>query len=114
MQFHATVMVTIFVVLLALALWALLNNRGVGPFEASVRQVAPSGGGRTTVTVDVRNDGSKSARATCHVTVRDSSGGRLDETTVLTPPIAPGDASTVEAIFVDLRTTADEFEVSCR
>src|SRR4051794_18239214 len=35
-QYHATIMVTIFLVLAALGVWAFLPHKGVGPFASKV------------------------------------------------------------------------------
>src|SRR5690349_6542018 len=36
-QYHATIFVTIFLVLAALGVWAFIAHRGVGPYHASIQ-----------------------------------------------------------------------------
>jgi hypothetical protein len=113
-QFHATVMVTIFLAILALALWAFLNNRGIGPFDASVREVSPLDGGRVSFVVEVRNTGSKTARATCHVDALDETNAPLRSVTLVTDPISGGESTQVEGEIGGLSRAPISLEPSCR
>jgi hypothetical protein len=113
-QFHATVMVTIFLAILALALWAFLNNRGIGPFDASVREVSALQDGRVSFVVEVRNTGSKTARATCHVDALDDTNARIRSVTLVTDPIAGGESGEVEGQIAGLTRAPASLEPSCR
>jgi hypothetical protein len=67
-QYHATVMVTIGLVLIGLAMFAFLNHRGVGPFPAHVDTWTFQAPSSIVVDVTVTNGGSRAARANCRVT----------------------------------------------
>jgi len=112
-QYHATIMVTIFLVLAGLALWAFIGHHGVGPFDGKVARMGPDRGGTVTIVVEVTNQGSKESRATCSVTAVDSQD--LDEGTVttLTPPIPGHSSVTVTAVFRGLGTPPADYRVRC-
>jgi hypothetical protein len=114
MQFHATVMVTIFLAVLALALWAFVNSRGIGPFDASIRRFSSLEEGRVSFVVRVRNTGSKTARATCHVDALDDTNARLRSTTLVTEPIPAGESVEVEALIGGLAEPPASVEANCR
>src|SRR2546423_11625597 len=67
-QYHATVMVTILLVLAGLAAFAFLNHRGVGPFPAHATDWTFRPPSSLVVQATVTNEGTRSARANCRVT----------------------------------------------
>jgi hypothetical protein len=67
-QYHATIMVTILLVLAGLALFAFLNHRGVGPFPAHVDTWSFRAPSSIVVEATVTNGGTRAARANCRVT----------------------------------------------
>jgi hypothetical protein len=66
-QYHATIMVTIFLVLVGLGAFALFSHHGVGPFTGRAVHTEYRSDGTFIVEVTVRNDGSKQSRANCRV-----------------------------------------------
>lgn len=97
-QYHATVMVTIFLVLAGLAVFAFIGHQGIGPFHAGVvssRFKAPSS---IVVVSRVRNEGSKTSRANCRVVA--FVGGTIESSqNLLTRPIPPKGTITVREIL---------------
>ena len=87
-QYHATVMVTVALVLVGLALFAFLNHRGVGPFKASQVRFERRGAGAIDVTFAVTNQGGRAARSTCRITALDDTGTTVADESLLTGPIA--------------------------
>jgi hypothetical protein len=87
-QYHATVAVTIVLVLLGLALFAFLSHRGVGPFKGHADHWASRPPASLVVNVSVRNDGSKTARANCRIVALVGQTAESAES-VLTDPIDP-------------------------
>ncbi|MFN2545617.1 MAG: hypothetical protein ABR600_13760 [Actinomycetota bacterium] len=66
-QYHATVMITVFLVLAGLAAFAFLSHRGVGPFTGRAVRVTSRPPSSLAVEAVVRNRGSKAARANCRI-----------------------------------------------
>jgi hypothetical protein len=66
-QYHATVAVTIFLVVAGLAAFAFLSHRGVGPFQGRAVHVESRPPSSLLVEGIVHNQGSKSARANCRI-----------------------------------------------
>ena len=67
-QYHATVMITILLVLAGLAAFAFLNHRGVGPFPAHADSWTFHAPSSLVVEATVTNQGTRSSRANCRVT----------------------------------------------
>lgn len=112
-QYHATIMVTIFVALVALALWAFLSHRGVGPFDVKLLHQGPFRGGRVSVVLEVTNQGSKTSRATCSVRAFDASDTAIDTATVLTPPIPAHTTIDVTQTFRGLDVEPADYDTVC-
>jgi hypothetical protein len=112
-QYHATVMVTIALVLLGLAAFAFLSRQGVGPFEAVVQRHTVLPGERVETVVVVENGGSKAARATCQVIALDATGKRQAVTTLLTPQIPGGESVAVRTTLEGLGADPAAFRVDC-
>jgi hypothetical protein len=111
-QYHATVMVAIFLVLAGLAAFALWSRHGVGPFQGSVRDVRISGGSLTVV-ARVENQGSKIARSTCQITALDASNAAEAAETVLTGEIPAGGAITLRRSFPGVTTVPANVTIAC-
>src|SRR5436309_14555088 len=87
-QYHATVLVTILLVLAGLAAFAVLGHRGVGPFEAHATSFTFRPPSSLVVEAAVTNQGTKNARANCRVTeFQGNAAGAADS--VLTDLIPP-------------------------
>jgi DNA-directed RNA polymerase subunit RPC12/RpoP len=112
-QYHATIMVTIFAALLALGLWAFLGHRGVGPFDAELARRGPFRAGTEAVVVAVTNQGSKTGRATCSVRAFDAADTGIATVTILTPPIPPHTTIDVTQTLMGLDTEPADFETVC-
>jgi predicted nucleic acid-binding Zn ribbon protein len=93
-QYHGTVVVAIVAAVAALAIAASLSLRGIGPYAAEVRGVAPAQPQGYAVTYTVTNEGTKAGRAKCRILALGDTGQRLRARTVVTPPIEGG--STLE------------------
>lgn len=112
-QYHATLLVTIFAALVALALWAFLSHRGVGPFDARLAHQGPFRAGSVSVVLEVTNQGSKTSRATCSIRAFDAANTAIDTTTLLTPPIPPNTTIDVTQMFRGLDSEPAEFDTVC-
>ena len=110
-QYHATVMVTIFLILAGLAAFAFIRHQGVGPFPAHVETFAPSDAGSIAVTVVVRNAGTKQARANCVLSVLDTEQIIVRTDSFLTPRIDPGASLTVRRVVRGI--TGADYDASC-
>ena len=88
-QYHATIMVTIVLVLVGLGAFALLSHRGVGPFTARVTHSHTRAPSSLVVNATVHNEGSKRSRANCTVAALVQDSAEASDT-ILTPPIEAG------------------------
>ena len=93
-QYHGTVVVAIVLAVAGLAVAASLSLRGVGPYGAEVRGVAPAEPIGYAITYAVTNEGTRAGRAKCQLVALDADGRRLRTQNTLTSQIAGG--STVE------------------
>ena len=91
-QYHGTVVVAIVAAVVGLALAASLSLRGVGPYEAEVREVAPADDLGHEITYAVTNEGTRPGRAKCQLIARDANGRELRARNTLTTQI-PGGAT---------------------
>ena len=91
-QLHATILGGVAIGFIGLALLGRLALAGVGPFTSQLTAVTLQPDGGVAVTLTVRNDGTKTANATCRV----SRGGvpAPDDIDVLTDPLQPGQTLT--------------------
>jgi hypothetical protein len=112
-QYHATVMVAIFLVLLGLALFAFWNHHGVGPFRGSVRDFRAPPGRSLVVVATVENQGSKSARATCRLSALDASNTEEAGEMVLTPTIPGHETITLRHTFPSVTAAPAAVTISC-
>jgi hypothetical protein len=113
-QYHATIMVTVAVVLIGLGVFAFLNHRGVGPFTGTMQRTQVVGPSSIRVVVSVANEGSKTGRSTCRITAVDTAGQALTSDTVLTEPIPADRTVTVRTTLRALSATPDHVSVFCR
>ena len=89
-QYHGTVVAAILVAVAGLAIAASLSLRGVGPYAAEVRDVAPADAAGVVVAFRVTNEGTKPGRAKCQLVAVGSAGERLRAQTTITAQIAGG------------------------
>ena len=113
-QYHATIMVTVALVLVALGVFAFLNHRGVGPFAATVQRTDVVGPSSIRAVVTVTNEGSRTGRSTCRVVAVGTSGDTLATASVLTDPIAADTSLTVRVVLRQLTASPDHVTAICR
>jgi hypothetical protein len=94
-QYHGTVVAAIIVAVVGLAIAASLSLRGVGPYEAEVRDVAAADPGYA-ITFVVTNEGTRPGRAKCQLRALDQAGQRLRTANTVTARIEGG--ATAEVI----------------
>jgi hypothetical protein len=112
-QYHATVMVAIFLVLIGIAAFALWSRHGVGPFDGTVNGFRVPPGESLAVVATVENQGSKTARSTCRISVRDASNTEVAGETVLTPPIRAHGSITLRHAFPSVTVPPSAVTISC-
>lgn len=111
-QYHGTVVVAIVLAVAGLALAASLSLRGVGPYIAEVRGVAPADVGRT-ITYAVTNEGTRPGRAKCQIVALDADGRRIGTRNTLTPQIAGGESVEQEETMSSLDADPSSVTVTC-
>jgi hypothetical protein len=112
-QYHATVMVTVALVLVGLAAFAFLSHRGVGPFAGGVVSRTQIGVNALRVDIRVANEGSKAARATCTIRGLDAQDTQVAVETILTPRIPSRSSVIVQSTLQNLETQVASVRVSC-
>jgi hypothetical protein len=90
-QYHGTVVVAIVLAVVGLALAASLSLRGVGPYAAEVREVAPAAELGHEITYAVTNEGTRPGRAKCQLVARGADGRELRARNTLTSQIPGGE-----------------------
>jgi len=99
-QVHGTVFVAVALAIVVMAVLGRVALSGIGPFRASVTEVAAAGTG-LAITLSVTNEGTKTGSTTCRVT-RATPGGAGPSAIVQSPHIDAGRTAT-------FRTTTDRF-----
>jgi hypothetical protein len=111
-QIHGTVFLGVGFAVVALALLANLAVSGIGPFRASVSEVAPDPRG-LVLTLTVTNDGSRVGSTTCRV--HDLDGGLGPDTAfVQTPRIEAGATLTFDVTVTALGNEPRPLTAECR
>ncbi len=112
-QYHATVMVAVFLVLVGIAVFAFWSHHGVGPFQGSVTQFRLSAGQSLTVVATVENQGSKAARSTCRISARNASHTEVAGDMVLTPPVPAHGSVTLRHSIPGVAAPPADVTISC-
>jgi hypothetical protein len=112
-QYHGTVAVAIIVAVIALAVAASLSFRGVGPYHADVRQVAPADPSGFTVHFAVTNEGTRAGRAKCQLIAIGDSGERVRSRSTVTAPIEGGATAEEQETIAGLESEPAQVSVSC-
>jgi predicted nucleic acid-binding Zn ribbon protein len=112
-QYHGTVAAAIVLAVIGLAVAASLSMRGVGPYSAEVRQVAPSEPVGFDITYAVTNEGSNPGRAKCQLIALGASGERLRTRTTLTARIEGGATAEQTETIPGLEAQPAQVTVSC-
>jgi hypothetical protein len=110
-QVHGTAFIGIAIAVLLLALVARLSVSGIGPFDAHVSAVVPSGEG-LAVTLLVTNTGTSVGSTTCRLTDPSARYGGASAY-VQSPQIGPGQALTFTAEVSQLGSTPRLLSVEC-
>jgi predicted nucleic acid-binding Zn ribbon protein len=112
-QYHGTMAVAIIVGVVALAVWASLSMRGVGPFQAEVLSISEAQDG-ATATISVVNQGTARGSATCRLEARDAQGRPLRSTSVSTGRLDGGQRATLSVPITGLSQLPATVVASCR
>jgi hypothetical protein len=93
-QYHGTIVVAIIGGVVALAIWASLSMRGVGPYRAEVVSITDAPPGAALVTLLVENQGTSRGAATCRLEARDADGFPLRTGSLVTGQLDGGSSGT--------------------
>jgi hypothetical protein len=111
-QVHGTVIITVLIGFVILALLARMAVNGLGPFPATLDAVVPAGAG-LEVTLTVTNEGTAAGTTTCRVSdAADRGGGR--SAFVLSPQLGPSETRTFQAVVTEFGGEVRELVVECR
>jgi hypothetical protein len=111
-QYHGTVAAAIVLAVIGLAVAASLSLRGVGPYAAEIRAIAPADPG-FAITYVVTNEGTKAGRAKCQLVAIGDSGERLRTRSTLTARIEGGATAEQTETIPGLTDEPSEVTVSC-
>ncbi|HEX5039311.1 MAG TPA: hypothetical protein VFW95_04175 [Candidatus Limnocylindria bacterium] len=112
-QYHGTVAVAIVLAVAGLAIAASLSLRGVGPYAAEVRNVAPTDTGGVVVAFRVTNEGTKPGRAKCQIVAFGDAGQRLRAQTTITAQIAGGATAEETETIPGLDSEPERVTIEC-
>jgi predicted nucleic acid-binding Zn ribbon protein len=112
-QYHGTVAAAIVLAVIGLAVAASLSLRGVGPYEAEVRSVAPADPAGYAITYAVTNEGTKPGRAKCQLVALGASGERLRTRSTLTTQIEGGATAEHTETIPGLTDEPAEVTITC-
>jgi len=112
-QYHATVMVTIIIVLAGLGVLALISHHGVGPFTGHTSRFTYRSDGTLVVAATVRNDGSKVSHANCRITPFVGKTFAEDSDAVLTPLIQPHATVRIRDVLHGVHAKPTDVVVTC-
>jgi predicted nucleic acid-binding Zn ribbon protein len=112
-QYHGTMVVAIIAGVVALAIWASLAMRGVGPYESRVTGVDPAPPGAVEVTIEVENLGTARGYGKCQLRALDAAGSTLRVQPISAGPLEGGASGTFAARISGLTQLPDQVTVSC-
>jgi hypothetical protein len=112
-QYHGTVAVAIVLAVAGLAFAASLSLRGVGPYDAEVRGVAPAVDLGHEITYAVTNEGTRPGRAKCQLVARDADGRALRVRNTVTSQVAGGATVELTEMIPGLADEPAEVTVTC-
>lgn len=112
-QYHGTMVVAIIAGVVALAIWASLAMRGVGPYEARVTDVQPAPPGAVAVTVEVANLGTARGYGKCQLRALDAAGSVLRVAPLSAGPLEGGAQGTFTGRISGLAELPEEVVVTC-
>jgi len=106
------VFIAVSLAVVILAVLARLSIAGIGPFPATVDDVAASGDG-LAITLTVTNEGDAAGRTTCRVG-RAGDRGTGIAAFVTSPQLAPHETRTFTAAVTELGTVPGDLVIACR
>jgi hypothetical protein len=112
-QYHGTMVVAIIAGVVALAIWASLSMRGIGPYEARVTDVQPAPPGAVAVTIEVENLGTARGYGKCQLRALDAGGTILRVQPLSAGPLEGGASGTFSARISGLAELPDRVTVLC-
>ena len=110
-QVHGIAIAGVIAFVVILAVLGRFLLAGIGPFQASVANVAPQDTG-LAITLSVTNKGSSAGQTTCHVTDPADRGNGMGGF-MLSPQIEAGATVTFTETVKDLGSTVRPLEVDC-
>jgi len=112
-QYHGTVAVAIVLAVVALAAAASFSLRGVGPYAAEVRGVAPADPVGYAITYAVMNEGSRAGRAKCQLVALGADGIQLRTKSTVTSQIPGGSSAELIETIPGLEIEPSSVTISC-
>lgn len=110
-QAHGTVFVAIVLGVVALAIAGKVALSGIGPFAAQVTRVDTAGEG-LSVTIEVRNQGTKAGPTTCRIT-DPANRGVGPAAIVQSPPVEPGASRSFTATVPQFGASPRPLAIAC-
>lgn len=111
-QYHGTVVAAILLAVVGLAVAASLAMRGVGPYSAEVRAIAPADPG-FSITYAVTNEGTRPGRAKCQLVAVGPDGSELRSRNTVTSQIPGGSTAELTETIPGLDVEPERASVSC-
>ena len=112
-QYHGTMVVAIIAGVAALAIWASLSMRGVGPYDAQVLSVIPAPPGAVDVTLQIENRGTSRGYAKCQLQALDAAGNLIRAQPMQAGPLDGGASKMFTQRLPGLSAQPDRVAVSC-
>ncbi len=112
-QYHGTIVVAIVLAVAGLAVAASLSLRGVGPYAAELRGVAPAEPVGYAITYAVTNEGTNPGRAKCRLVALGTDGERLRTRSTITDRIAGGATQELVETIPGLEAEPGSVTISC-
>ncbi len=112
-QYHGTMAVAIIAAVAALAIWASLSMRGVGPYTAEVLSVEPASPGGASVSFRIENEGTARGFAKCQLRALDASGRLIRARSVVAGPLEGGANQTFAERIPGLASQPSSVTIAC-
>ncbi|HEX6139324.1 MAG TPA: DUF4307 domain-containing protein [Candidatus Limnocylindria bacterium] len=112
-QYHGTVAVAIIAGVIALAVWASLAMRGIGPYSGNVVRFESSPPNGTEVTLTVENEGTSRGYAKCQLQALDAGGRVVGRRSITAGPLEGGASGTFSERISGLLDEPASVTVSC-
>jgi len=113
-QYHGTIVVAIVAGVALLAVAASLAMRGIGPFRADAVRFELNDQGTVLAIARVTNEGTKTGRAKCQLTVRDAAGGTLGATSTVSQEVSAGASVLVSGQIPGVNVQPATVTITCQ